>query len=105
MGANSNSSIFYNKVKGEIEDELKKMTIPIIQIFQPSLIMGPRLEFRLEEIIGKFFMTLINPFMIGPLKKYRGIHAKTIAQGMTFHLDNNRQGVSVFESDKIYGLI
>ena len=105
MGANSNSSIFYNKVKGKIEDELKKMTIPIIQIFQPSLIMGPRLEFRLGEILGKFFMTLINPFMIGPLKKYRGIHAKTIAQGMTFHLDNNRQGVSVFESDKIYGLI
>ena len=101
MGANSNSSIFYNQVKGEIEKELKKMDIPKIQIFQPSLIMGPRKEFRIGEVIGKMFMVLINPLMVGPLKKYRGIHAKTIARGMVFHLDNSGQGVSVFESDKI----
>jgi len=52
-------------------------------------------------VIGKMFMVLINPLMVGPLKKYRGIHAKTIARGMVFHLDNSGQGVSVFESDKI----
>jgi uncharacterized protein YbjT (DUF2867 family) len=101
MGANSTSSIFYNQVKGEIEKELKKMDIPKIQIFQPSLIMGPRKEFRIGEVIGKMFMVLINPLMVGLLKKYSGIHAKNIAKGMVFHLDNSGQGVSVFESDKI----
>jgi hypothetical protein len=46
-------------------------------------------------------MTLLNPIMIGPAKKYRGIHAKTIAQGMVFHLANSGSGLSVFESDQI----
>lgn len=101
MGANSNSSIFYNKVKGEIEDELKKMSIPKIHIFQPSLIMGRRLELRIGEMVGKMFMNLINPLMIGFLKKYRGIHAQTIAKGMLDHLDKSEHGVTVYESDKI----
>ena len=101
MGANSGSSIFYNQVKGDIENKIKKMSIPKIQIFQPSLIMGPRKESRFGELIGKGIMTLLNPIMIGPAKKYRGIHAKTIAQGMVFHLANSGSGLSVFESDQI----
>ena len=101
MGANSDSSIFYNRTKGELEDEIKKLSISIIQIFQPSLIMGPRKEPRFGEPIIKGLMTVINPIMIGRLKKYRGIHAQTIAKGMVFYLENSRQGVSVFESDQI----
>ncbi|MBT4555492.1 MAG: NAD(P)H-binding protein [Candidatus Marinimicrobia bacterium] len=101
LGANSESSIFYNQVKGDIENKIKKMSIPKIQIFQPSLIMGPRKESRFGELIGKGIMTLLNPIMIGPAKKYRGIHAKTIAQGMVFHLANSGSGLSVFESDQI----
>ncbi|MBT3945670.1 MAG: NAD(P)H-binding protein [Candidatus Marinimicrobia bacterium] len=101
LGANSESSIFYNQVKGDIENKIKKMSIPKIQIFQPSLIMGPRKESRFGELIGKGIMTLLNPIMIGPAKKYRGIHAKTIAQGMVFHLAKSGSGLSVFESDQI----
>ena len=101
MGANSDSSIFYNQVKGELEDEIKKLSISIIQIFQPSLIMGQRKEFRFGEYIIKGFMTVINPLMMGPAKKYRGIHAQTIAKGMLFYLGNSKQGVSVIESDQI----
>ena len=101
MGANANSSIFYNKVKGEVEGEIKKLDIPIIQIFQPSLIMGQRKEFRIGELLGKAFMTLINPLLIGSVKKFRGIHAEKIAKGLVRHLQNPILGISVFESDQI----
>ncbi len=101
MGANANSSIFYNKVKGEVEDEIKKLDIPIIQIFQPSLIMGQRKEFRIGELLGKAFMTLINPLLIGSIKKFRGIYAEKIAKGLVRHLQNPTLGISVFESDQI----
>ncbi len=101
IAANSGSAIFYNRVKGEIEEALKKTTIPIIQIFQPSLIMGRRKESRFGENAVKGIMTLLNPLMIGSAKKYAGIHAQTIARGMVFYLDNSRQGVSVFESHQI----
>ncbi len=101
IGANSDSSIFYNQVKGNVEDEIKTLNIPTIQIFQPSLIMGPRKEFRLGELIGKGIMVILNPLMIGPGKKYRGIHAQTIAKGMVHHLEKSNPGITIFESDKI----
>ena len=101
IGANSDSSIFYNQVKGNVEDEIKTLNIPTIQIFQPSLIMGSRKEFRLGELIGKGIMAILNPLMIGPGKKYRGIHAQTIAKGMVQYLEKSNPGITIFESDKI----
>ena len=101
MGANADSRIFYNQVKGDIEDEVKKLDIITVQIFRPSLILGPRKEFRIGEIIGKGFMKIINPFMVGSLNKYRGIHASTIAEGMIYHLENSKTGLHIIESDRI----
>jgi len=104
MGANSNSSIFYNRVKGEVEDEIKQLNIPTIHIFQPSLILGPRMEFRFGELIGKGIMAILDPLMIGSAKKYRGIHAQTIAKGMLNYLTLEEDGLLTIESDKIGNL-
>ena len=46
-------------------------------------------------------MKIMNPFMIGPLKKYRGIYARTIAKGMVYHLENSKTGVHTIESNRI----
>ncbi|ENW08070.1 hypothetical protein F933_00596 [Acinetobacter beijerinckii CIP 110307] len=40
LGADANSPIFYNKVKGELEDYLKSLSIYKLSIFQPSLLIG-----------------------------------------------------------------
>ena len=102
MGANPSSIIFYNKVKGEIEREIKKLDIPTIHIFQPSLILGPRKEFRIGEIVGKMLMKTLNFLMVGSLKKYRGIHAKTIAKGMNYYIGkSNETDLMVIESNEI----
>ena len=101
LGADSSSKIFYNQVKGEVEDEIKKRNIPKIQIFQPSLILGKRTEVRFGEIIWKVLFKCINPLFLGPLKKYRGIRADVIAKGMVNHLKNSQNGISVFESHLI----
>ena len=101
LGADSSSKIFYNQVKGEVEDEIKKRNIPKIQIFQPSLILGKRTEVRFGEIIWKVLFKCINPLFLGPLKKYRGIRADVIAKGMVNHLKNSQNGISIFESHLI----
>ncbi len=44
LGANSNSSVFYNKVKGEMQEEVLAQNIQNTYIFQPSLISGDREE-------------------------------------------------------------
>jgi len=101
MGADSKSKIFYNRTKGDVEEEIKKFSFLKTQIFRPSLIMGKRNEFRPGELLGKGVFTLLNPLMVGTLKKYKAIHARDIAQGMVGHLSKNQYGVKVVESNEI----
>ncbi len=82
MGANKKSSVFYNRTKGEMEQEVLNQAIPRTSILRPSLIGGERNEQRLLEKIGLVVFKIIQPLFIGPLKKYRIINADSIAQAM-----------------------
>ena len=42
MGANARSGVFYNRVKGELEDMLAKEGFDALVIAQPSLLLGDR---------------------------------------------------------------
>lgn len=63
VGADAASSIFYNRVKGEMEDGLKALSFPALHIFQPSILTGPRIEKRLGERIGIAMMTVVAPLL------------------------------------------
>jgi uncharacterized protein YbjT (DUF2867 family) len=49
LGANSASRVFYNRVKGDAEEALRKLGLASLVILQPSLLDGNRKEFRLGE--------------------------------------------------------
>ncbi|PJZ68496.1 nucleoside-diphosphate sugar epimerase [Leptospira perolatii] len=101
LGADANSFVFYNKVKGEMEASLKSLGFIYLGIFRPSLLEGDREEFRFGEKLGSFFAKLINPLLFGPLRKYRSILGFVVAKAMlnaAWALDG---GTFVFESDKI----
>jgi uncharacterized protein YbjT (DUF2867 family) len=99
MGSDASSRIFYNKVKGEIEQDLKKMPFESLLIFRPSLLLGDRNEKRVGEDIGKVLMKLI-PY-IGPLKKYKPILGKQVAFAMQTQAKNAHKGIQVFESGRL----
>lgn len=102
MGANSNSNIYYNRVKGEMEQQLIDLKLPRLSIFRPSLLTGERKEFRLGERIGEGVMQVLNPLMVGPLQKYRSIEAKQVAFAMMQKaLYGPLKRVSVYNSDTI----
>lgn len=61
MGADAGSMIFYNKVKGEMERDLKALGIRALHIFRPSILTGPREENRMGERIGIAIMKLFAP--------------------------------------------
>ncbi len=82
IGASSSSTIFYNRVKGELEDALEDLGYPYLSIYHPSLLLGDRKEQRTAEALGIKAMPLVNRLLIGPLDKYRGIEAATVAQAM-----------------------
>ncbi len=82
VGADSGSSIFYSRVKGELEDAVRKIPFERVRIFRPSLLLGDRKEFRLGEKIGAVLSVIASPLLFGPLRKYRPIKARDVAAEM-----------------------
>lgn len=98
IGANKKSSIFYTRVKGEIEDALMKLKYPALYIFRPSMLLGKRKEYRFGEHAGKSIMTAFS-FLIP--EKYKGVHAEKVAAAMILYMKSDKMGVLIVESDVI----
>lgn len=97
MGSNMKSRFFYNRVKGELEDKVSFLNYRTIYMFKPSLIRGPRKERRAGEKFAQF-ITRIIPF-IGPLKKYKPIHADKIVDAMMKVARQEDKGCYFYESE------
>ncbi|MCF8273034.1 MAG: NAD(P)H-binding protein [Flavobacteriaceae bacterium] len=89
LGANKKSKLFYNRTKGRMEEDVLRQKIKNTYILQPSLITGNRSEIRFAEKVAKIFMAVLNPFLIGNLKKYQSIHAKNIVNTMIWLVNND----------------
>lgn len=100
MGADANSSVFYNKTKGEMERDVLHQNIQNTYILRPSIIGGNRDEFQLGESIGKAIMRVLNPLFFGRLKKYKMIHPEKIATCMQV-LAKTKPIINIFSSDEI----
>jgi uncharacterized protein YbjT (DUF2867 family) len=98
VDANSQSSIFYNRVKGELEDALKQMPFWAVHLFQPSLLLGERNENRFGEsvaiVVGKFLDKIVG----GLLSKYRPVEGATVARAMVHAAQKLNSGVHVYAS-------
>jgi uncharacterized protein YbjT (DUF2867 family) len=80
LGANARSRIFYNRVKGELEEALGGQGFPSLTIVRPSLLLGSRREFRLGEVIAKH-LAFLTPARIRPVSA-RAVAAALVASAM-----------------------
>ncbi len=101
IGADENSTFFYNRVKGKTENKLKSLGYERLQIVRPSLLGGERKEFRFGEKIAQLLSPLFSIFLIGKLKKYRMVHGRKVAQTMLSLYKDNALNHCIIESDKI----
>jgi uncharacterized protein YbjT (DUF2867 family) len=101
IGASAKASNFYSKMKGETEEDIIKTGLPSLHIYRPSFIAGDRKENRPLERLSAGLMKVMDPILIGKLKKYRSIAAKTIAGAMYKQSLKNETGVRIYSSDKI----
>lgn len=97
LGADASSSVFYNKIKGEMERDVMAQGIKNTYIMQPSLIGGDRTEKRSGERLAQFFMGTFS-FLVP--KKYKIIEPKTIAKAMSVVVLAGFSEIRI-ESDKI----
>jgi len=106
IGANTNSSNFYLKMKGEAERTLQKNNIKQLFLYRPSLLIGNRAEYRLAENISAKVFPLINFFLRGNLSKYKSIEAEKVAQSLLENdLQLNSEKVSVLYYNEIINSI
>ncbi len=101
MGANGKSKIFYNRVKGDMENALQKIDFPTLHIFRPSLLIGERKEIRRGEKIGAAISRAFSFAFIKGLKKYKPIQGSLVAKSMLDHAKAKTQGLQIIESDKM----
>jgi uncharacterized protein YbjT (DUF2867 family) len=100
LGADSRSSNYYLRIKGEMERGMMKLNFRTIVIMRPSILFGERAEKRTGESIGKVFMRLSEIFLIGRLAKYKGIEGTKVARAMVTAINENT-GTEILESDVI----
>ena len=98
LGANPNSRSFYLRVKGSVEHEIKKAGFPRLFIYRPSLLIGPRHEWRWgERIMGMLFRLFSGVIP----KKYAPTYVASLATLMAKNLHQTNDGVHIIESSMI----
>lgn len=83
MGADARSSIFYNRVKGELEEALARLPFEALVIARPSLLVGDRTVLGQPERRGEKIGLQVSRW-IGPLvpRNLRPIRAEDVARAL-----------------------
>ena len=101
-GANAASRLFYQRMKGELEQALIALNFPRLIIFRPPLLIRPNSD-RLGEKVAEWIFRVFN--RIGMLKNQRPLAVEASAQAMLkAALRPPEHSVQVYESKDIFEL-
>lgn len=78
-GANPNSKIFYSRMKGELENEVKDLHFNKLTIFQPGMLERKN-STRSGEVLGGKIIRFANKF--GVLESQKPLPTNVLAQAM-----------------------
>ena len=95
VAANSNSWNYYLKTKGLLEEEIIKLGFESTNIFQPGHLMGNK--FRLDILLADAISIIFDPFLIGPLKKFRSISAEKLSVAVVKNSLQAKAGINYFD--------
>ena len=100
-GAKAQSQLFYNRMKGQLEDTVKALDFSCLLIFQPSVLIRSNSDRGGEN----FTMKVIN-FLnkLGLFKRYRPMPTAVLAEKMIKAAKDTKQGTHTFTLAKIFEL-
>jgi uncharacterized protein YbjT (DUF2867 family) len=94
IGANARSRAFYTRVKGELESAVLALDYRSVTIARPSLLLGPRAEYRLGEQIARRLAFLAPG-------RYRPVAAHAVAAALVRAAKEDAPGKRIMESREI----
>lgn len=98
LGADPDSRIFYNRVKGEVERALASIGFASLTFVRPGLIAGSRDEFRFAERMLVLMLGAAGPVLP---RKWRVNPAPHIARALVDAALDARPGVHVIGSERL----
>lgn len=104
LGADPESDVFYNRIKGEAEQAVLKRFPGKLHFLRPSLLIGDRKDFRLFERLAMLFAPLYSPLLLGNLAKYKPIESKKVAQVMVTVAAKLQTAPTIIENQEIHEL-
>lgn len=104
IGADSRSLIYYLKVKGELEDDVKRLPFWGVHIMRPSVLLGPREEKRLAENLAGRFSKGLQYFSGSIIGDLAPVEADDVAKAMVQAAQGLKQGTHVHHGSEIVQL-
>ena len=98
-GAKAQSKLFYNRMKGQLEDAIKALGFASLLIFQPSILVRSNSDRGGENFIVKV-INFLNK--LGLFKRYRPMPTKILAEKMLSAVYNSPKGTFTFILDEIF---
>ena len=100
-GAKAQSKLFYNRMKGALEDAVKTLHFSYLLIFQPSILIRSNSDRNTENFTVKAFKFLNK---LGILKRYRPMPTEILAEKMLSAVYNSPRGTFTIALNKIFEL-
>lgn len=104
VGASPEATLYFSRIKGELEEAVKELPFWSVHIFQPSLLLKDRNENRWGEKWADKLGQFIDSATGGWLTKYKPLEAEVVAQAMVNAAQRLRQGIHVYPSDLLQKL-
>ena len=102
VGANPQGKAFYLRLKGQVEERLRKLGFQRLDILRPGLLRGPRRsDRRLAERAGILVSPLVNLLLHGSRRPYRAIDARVVARAALQCAGEKARGTFVHEYDSL----
>ena len=102
LGADAGSLVFYNRVKGEVEEALRAMGFEGLAIARPSLLVGERAESRPGERLALAVTGALKP-LLKPFAS-RPIDGAVVAKALRAIADAPPSGARVYLSGELQAL-
>lgn len=102
LGADAGSMVLYNRVKGEVEADLRALGFAWLAIARPSLLLGDRAESRPAERVAVVASRLLGG-LLRPIGS-RPIEAAVVARALVAIAHDPPSGAVVFPSAKLQAL-
>ena len=98
-GAKAQSKLFYNRMKGQLEDAIKALGFSCLLIFQPSVLIRSN-----SDRGGENFTVKVIAFLnkLGLFKRYRPMPTEILAEKMLSAVHKSPKGTFTFILDEIF---